>query len=49
MFESYAEELTALCDGDSKLAIAKALAFISGVSNMSKRSLLNGEENFITY
>lgn len=49
MFESYAEELIALCDGDPKIAVAKALGFISGVSSMTARSLLNGEENFITY
>ena len=51
LFESAAEELTALCDGDKHVALLKALAFISGChkEEMTTRSLLNGQEKFITY
>ena len=50
MFEQAAEELTASCDGDSRQALLKALAFISGCNKeMAPRSLLNGAEGYRTF
>jgi len=44
LFSDVAEELIALNDGDVKVALMKALAFMSGCheENMTCRSLLNG-------
>lgn len=51
LFESAADELTALCDGDKQQALLKALAYISGCHKeaMATRSLLSGQEKYITY
>jgi hypothetical protein len=40
-----------MCDGDQRLALKKALAFMSGChkEEMSARSLLNGQEKCITF
>jgi hypothetical protein len=51
MFDDAATDLIKSCDGDKKKAIKKALAFISGCHKemLVNRSLLNGEENCITF
>ena len=50
-FDAAAEELIAMCGGDKKKALKKALAFMSGChkEKLANRSLLNGQENCITY
>jgi len=50
-FEDAADELIALQDGNSKVALQKALAFMSGChkEKMAARSVLCGQEGFITY
>ena len=51
LFDNAAEELIGLQDGDAKKALKMALAFMSGAHKqaMTNRSLLNGQENYITY
>ena len=51
MFDDAAEELIIACDGDKKKALKKALAYMSGCHKeiLANRSLLNGQENCITY
>lgn len=51
LFTDTADELIALEDGDSRAALLKALAFISGChkEKMTERSLLTGTENFVTF
>ena len=51
LFEDAAEELIAISDGDSRAALLKALAFISGChkEKLAERSLLSGQENFVTF
>lgn len=51
LFDGAAEELIALSDGDAKQALLKALAFMSGCHKeaLASRSLLNGQENQITF
>jgi hypothetical protein len=51
LFDNAAEELIGLHDGDSKKALMKALAFMSGAHKqaMTNRSLLNGQEKYITF
>lgn len=50
-FTEAADELIALQDGDSKKALKMAMALLSGChkENMTARSLLSGQENFITF
>jgi len=51
LFDEAADELIALQDGDSTKALKMALAYMSGCHKeaMTARSLLNGQENFITF
>jgi ATP-dependent RNA helicase DDX21 len=51
LFTDAADELIALQDGDSRAALLKALAFISGChkEKLSERSLLSGQENYVTF
>jgi hypothetical protein len=51
MFEDAADDLIKSCDGDKKKALKKALAYMSGCHKemLANRSLLNGEENCITF
>jgi ATP-dependent RNA helicase DDX21 len=51
LFDDAATELIALTDGDAKLALKKALAFMSGChqDELAQRSLLNGTEGCITF
>mmetsp|Transcript_9329 Transcript_9329/g.15727 ORF Transcript_9329/g.15727 Transcript_9329/m.15727 type:complete len:299 (+) Transcript_9329:753-1649(+) len=51
LFKDAAEELVALQDGNTSKALQKALAFMSGChqEKLTQRSLLNGQENCITY
>lgn len=51
LFDSAADELINSCDGDKRKALKKALAFMSGCHKeaLACRSLLNGQENCITY
>ena len=51
LFTDAADELIALSDGDSRAALLKSLAFISGChkEKMSERSLLSGQENYVTF
>lgn len=51
LFEEAADDLIALSDGDYKKALQKALAYMSGChkEEMTSRSLLNGQENYITF
>lgn len=51
LFDGAAEELIALSDGDTKRALLKALAFMSGCHKeaLASRSLLNGQEHQITF
>lgn len=51
LFTDAANELVALQDGDALKALKMALAYMSGCAdqNMANRSLLSGQENFITY
>ena len=50
LFEQAAEELVATCDGDTNMALRKALAHISGCNKeMAPRSLSNGAEGYRTF
>lgn len=51
LFTDTADELIALSDGDSRAALLKALAFISGCGKekMTERSLLSGQEQYVTF
>jgi len=51
LFDDAATELIALTDGDTKKALKKALAFMSGChqEQLAQRSLLNGQEGCITF
>lgn len=51
LFTDAADELIAITDGDSRKALLKALAFISGChkEKMSERSLLTGQDKSITF
>lgn len=51
LFNEAADELVALTDGDKTKALLKALAFMSGChqEKLAARSLLNGQENCITF
>lgn len=51
LFDDAADALIAANDGDSRVALLKALAFISGCHKeaLGQRSLLTGEEKHITY
>lgn len=51
LFTDAADDLIALSDGDSRAALLKALAFISGChkEKLSERSLLSGQEKYVTY
>lgn len=51
LFNDAADELIALSDGNEKVALQKALAFMSGChkEKLAARSLLNGQEGYITF
>jgi hypothetical protein len=51
MFKDSAKELIALQDGDAEKALQMALAFMSGSGSqtMINRSLLSGQEHFVTF
>jgi len=51
LFEDATNDLIALQDGDAKKALGMALAYMSGCTKdqMANRSLLSGQEKFITF
>lgn len=51
MFKDASDDLISLNDGNAEKALQMALAFMSGChkQNMTNRSLLSGQENFVTF